>query len=67
MRQRLLDKTMEVSNPAPKAKKLKDECRTRWIQRIDSYIVFLELLPSVHMTLQAINSPSQYPDLELGW
>jgi len=66
-RQRLLDKAMEVSNPAPKAKKLKDACRTRWIQRIDSYVVFLELLPSVHMTLQAINSPSQYPDLGTEW
>ena len=67
-RQRLLDKAMEIANPAPKAKKLKDACRTRWIQHIDSYVVFLELLPSVNMTLQAINSPSRARDrMELGW
>jgi len=60
-RQRLLDKAMEIANPAPKAK---DACR---IQRIDSYVVFLELLPSVSMTLQAVNSPSQFSELGIEW
>ena len=43
-------------NPVPKAKKLKDASRTRWIERIDSYVVFLELIPAVHLTLQALIS-----------
>ena len=35
-RQRLLDKAMDSLSSPPNAKKLKDACRTRWIQRIDS-------------------------------
>ena len=35
-RQALLDKVMDTTNPAPKAKKLKDACRTRWMKQIDS-------------------------------
>ena len=65
--QQLLDKVMESINPSPKAKKLKDACTTRWVERIDSYIVFLELLPSVHMTLQAISSLGQFEDLGTNW
>ena len=62
-RQALLDKAMDTTNPAPKAKKLKDACRTRWIERIDLYIVFLELIPAVHKTLQAMTSPVDFSDL----
>ena len=58
---------MEVANPIPKSKKLKDACRTQWIQRIDSYVVFLELLSSVHMALQAISCPSQFEELGKEW
>ena len=36
-RQRLFDKTMDKFLPEAKARKLKDACRTRWVQRIDSY------------------------------
>ena len=54
-------------NPSPKAKKLKAACRTRWVERTDSYIVFLELIPSVHMTLQAISSPGKYESLGIDW
>lgn len=50
-RQRLLDKAIDVACPSAHAKKLKDTCKTRWIQHIDSYTVFLELLPALHMTL----------------
>ena len=66
-RQCLFDKVMESMNPSPKAKKLKDACRTRWVERIDSYIVFLELIPSVHMTLQAISSPGECESLGIDW
>ena len=35
-RQRMLDETVDLLCPAEKSKKLKDACRTCWIQRIDS-------------------------------
>ena len=59
-RQRLFDRVVDTTLPKAKAQKLKDACRTRWIQRIDSYIVFLELLPALHTTLQAMVAPRQY-------
>ena len=62
-RQRLLDKVVDQLTPAATSKKLKDACRTRWVQRIDSYIVFLELLPAVHKAFQAIVCPSSFEDL----
>ncbi len=66
-RQRLLDKAIDLVTPAATSKKLKDACRTRWVQRIDSYIVFLELLPAVHKTFQAIVCPSSSEDLGTDW
>ena len=54
---------MDTTNPAPKAKKLKDACRTWWIERIDSYIIFLELIPAEHKALQAMTSPVDFSDL----
>ena len=53
--------------PPSKAKKLKDACRTCWIQRIDSYAVFLELLPALHTTFQAMVIPRQYEDFGTDW
>lgn len=64
-RQRLLDKAIDQHTPAATSKKLKDACRTRWVQRINSYIVFLELLPAVHKTFQA--HQSSYEDLSTDW
>ena len=66
-RQHLLDSSMDSVASPPKAKKLKDACQTRWIQRIDSYVVFLELLPAVHKTLQAMTWPHLFEDLGAGW
>ena len=57
-RQRLLDQVIESVCLSAHAKKLKDTCKTRWIQHIDSYTIFLELLPAVHTTLQAMVSPA---------
>ena len=37
-RQRLLDKAISSVCPAANSKKLKDTCKTRWIQHIDSYV-----------------------------
>ena len=66
-RQRLLDKSICQATPEAKAKKLKDACRTRWVQRINSYVVFLELLPAVHMTMQAIACPNSFQCLGTDW
>ena len=66
-RQRLFDKAMNNLLPKAKAQKLKDACRTRWIERIDSYTVFLELLPALHTSLQAMVSPRQHQDLDTDW
>lgn len=59
-RQRLLDKAIDLLDSAGssvKAKKLKDACRTRWVQRIESYTTFLELHEAVHQSLEAIVHP----------
>ncbi len=66
-RQRLLDRAIEVVTPTVTYKKLKDACQTRWVQCIDSYVIFLELLPAVHVTLQAIICPGQFENLGTDW
>ena len=68
-RQCLLDQIIDSVCPSAIAKKLKDTCKTRWIQHIDAYTVFLELLPAIHSTLQAMISPSNFPEFgtEWGW
>ena len=48
-------------------KKLKDACRTRWIEQIDSYVVFLELLPAVVTALWAIVSRNQFENICCDW
>lgn len=40
-RQRLLDKAIDILIPTASAKKLKDACKTRWIQHIDACIYYL--------------------------
>lgn len=59
-RQRLLDKAIDSFDSTLKANKLKDACRTRWVERIDSYVVFLELLPAVHTCLKAMVHPHMH-------
>ena len=66
-RQRLLDKAIESIESSPGAKKLKDVCRTRWVQRKDSYIVFEELLPAVHTALEAMVNSSAYSEFGSNW
>ena len=66
-RQRLLDAAIQRECPGAHAKKLKDSCRTRWIEHIDSYAVFLELLPAVLITLQAMVCPVYFEDLGTDW
>ena len=66
-RQRALDRAIEICTTEATARKLKDACRTRWVYRIDSYVVFLELLPAVHAVLEAIAHPSMHPELGTEW
>ena len=63
--QRFLEKAITVTNPSSAATKLKDTCRTRWIERIDSYAIFMQLLPSLHAALLGIVSPNE--DLGTDW
>lgn len=63
----MLEKAIEASNTTPQAKKLKDSCRTHWVERIDSYLVFLDLLPALHKCLQAMVNKSAHPDLGIDW
>ena len=63
----MLDKTVDLLCQTEKSKKLKYACRTRWIQRIDSYAVFLELMSAVAMALLAIVCPCQCENLHNDW
>ena len=66
-RQWALDKAIELCTTRAKARKLKDACRTQWFYRIDLYVVFLELLPAVHIVLVAISHPSMHQELGTDW
>ena len=62
-RQPMLDVAIDFCDSTPKAKKLKNACRKCWLQRIDSYAIFLELLPAVHTCLQAMVHPALHGEL----
>lgn len=47
--------------------KLKDVCRTQWVERIDAYATFLELLPLLHASLQAMVHPTLHCDPGTDW
>ena len=66
-RQCLLDKAIDSYDSTLKANKLKDACRTHWVERIDSYAVFLELIPAVHSCLQAMVHPNLHDELGTDW
>ena len=55
-RQRALDKVIAETQPESSITKLKDLCRTRWIQRIDSLQVFQSLHISVVSCMEEICS-----------
>lgn len=66
-RQRFLDRAIDSECPGASAKKLKDACKTRWVQHIDSYAVFMELLPAIHTTFEAMVSPTSFQNLGTDW
>ena len=53
-RQGVLETKIDELCPNSKHKKLKDVCKTRWVQRLDSLEVFIELLPAITETLDEI-------------
>ena len=57
-RQRFFEHIIDSVLPNEKRVKLKDLCRTRWVQRIDSYLVFYDLYPAIIKAMESINSSS---------
>ena len=57
-RQRFFEHVIESVAPDEKKKKMKDLCRTRWIQRIDTYVVFYDLYPAIVKTMESISTCS---------
>ena len=55
-RQHFFEHVIESVSPNERKVKLKDLCRTRWIQRIDSYSVFYDLYPAILKTMESTGS-----------
>ena len=53
-RQRALEKAIADTQPASTVHKLKDLCRTRWVQRIDAMEVFCSLHQSIVACMESI-------------
>ena len=58
-RQRALESTLAENQPESAVSKLKDLCRTRWVQRIDALNVFQSLHPSIVACMETICSDGQ--------
>ena len=46
---------IESESPNETKKKLKDLCKTRWVQRIDSYTVFYDLYRYIIQIMESIS------------
>ncbi len=57
-RQHFFEHVIESETSTEKKTKLKDLCRTRWVQRIDSYTVFYDLYSSTIKTMEHISTCS---------
>ena len=57
-RQHFFERVVQSVAPEEKKTKLKDLCRTRWVQRIDSYTVFHDLYSSIIKTMEYISTCS---------
>jgi len=57
-RQHFFEHIIDTESPNETKKKLKDLCKTRWVQRIDSYTVFYDLYASIIKTMEAISTCS---------
>ena len=59
-RQNKLEEAIGETQPESKVKKLKDLCRTRWIQRIDAIDRFQTLHPSIVHCLKSISAEGSH-------
>ena len=50
-----IDKTLPAGTLPPRVKKLKDLCRTRWVERIDALDRFWKLLPCLVSCFEPVN------------
>ena len=55
-RQRKLEEAINATQPESKIQKLKDLCRTRWIQQIDALNGFQALYPSIVHCMESISA-----------
>lgn len=53
-RQRILEKSIDETQPGSAVHKLKDLCRTRWVQRLDALNLFQSLHPSIVACMENI-------------
>ncbi|KAG5894223.1 hypothetical protein JTB14_002272 [Gonioctena quinquepunctata] len=54
-RQQVLQHQVHSLLPESRSGKLKQKCPTRWIRRHDSFMIMVQLLKPVHVTLQEIS------------
>ena len=54
-RQHFFERVIESESPNETKKKLKDLCKTRWVQRIDSYTVFYDLYRYIIQIMESIS------------
>ena len=67
-RQHFFEHVIESNAPTKTKKKLKDLCRTRWVQRIDAYTVFYDLYSSIINTMEHISTYScEYGETDWSW
>lgn len=66
-RQRALDDIISMHQPTSSVHKLKDMCRTRWVQRINALEVFISLHESVVLCLEMIctQGPREWSSVSL--
>lgn len=59
-RQRCLEKVINVDQPDSQKTKIRDLCRTRWVERHEAYETFALLLPSIVKTFEVILDEQQH-------
>ena len=60
--QRALEKAISDCQPSSTAHKLKDMCRTRWVQRIDAIEIFMPLHQSIVGCMESICNADSITD-----
>ena len=63
-RQRCLEKVASLDQPKSQRTKIRDLCRTRWVERHEVYETFVQLLPSVVKTFEVILGEQQHHILD---